>query len=100
MDSWVKSHDIDIFSPQLYTSGYETNPQFDMTPCSNQDGIFSSKCSWERLKPMRAAWVPSLKDASHDAPSKEYFEKIGIKTRGFIQWADAGDEELQLMHQR
>jgi hypothetical protein len=93
VDSWTKSRDIDIFSPQLYTSGYEANPQFDMTPCSNQDGIFSSKCSWERLKPMKASWVPSLKDVSHYAASKDYFEKIGIKTHGFVQWADAAADD-------
>jgi hypothetical protein len=93
VDSWVKSKDIDIFSPQLYTSGYEANADFGQTPCSPQDGIFDSKCSWDRLQPMKALWVPSLKDISHYQPTKEYFAKVGIKTRGFIQWADSGGSD-------
>ena len=93
VDSWVKSKDIDIFSPQLYTSGYEANPDFGMTPCRPTDGIFDSGCSWERLAPMTAAWVPSLKDVSHYDATKEYFAKVGIKTRGFVQWADTGGGE-------
>jgi len=28
VDSWVKSNDIDIFSPQLYTSGREVRVRF------------------------------------------------------------------------
>ena len=90
VDSWVKSKNIDIFSPQLYTSGYEANADFGQTPCSPQDGIFDSKCSWERLAPMKALWAPSLKDVTHYQPTKEYFAKAGIKTHGFVQWADSG----------
>merc|ERR1711865_279375 len=63
---------------------------FGQTPCSPQDGIFDSKCSWERLAPMKALWVPSLKDITHYQPTKEYFAKAGIKTHGFVQWADSG----------
>jgi len=88
--SWRRSSDIDIFSPQLYTSGYEANADFGQTPCSPQDGIFDSKCSWERLAPMKALWAPSLKDVTHYQPTKEYFAKAGIKTHGFVQWADSG----------
>ena len=86
----MKSKNIDIFSPQLYTSGYEANADFGQTPCSPQDGIFDSKCSWERLAPMKALWAPSLKDVTHYQPTKEYFAKAGIKTHGFVQWADSG----------
>ena len=58
VDSWVKSSSIDIFSPQLYTSGYEPAPQFELTPCLPTDTLFDSRCSWERLKPMKAAPAP------------------------------------------
>ena len=58
VDSWVKSKNIDIFSPQLYTSGYEPAPQFELTPCLPTDTLFDSRCSWERLKPMKAAPAP------------------------------------------
>ena len=33
VDSWVASKNIDIFSPQLYTSGTEAAPEFDEAPC-------------------------------------------------------------------
>ena len=58
VDSWVKSSSIDIFSPQLYTSGYEPAPQFELTTCLPTDTLFDSRCSWERLKPMKAAPAP------------------------------------------
>ena len=90
VESWIKSPDVTYISPQLYTSGYEANADFGQTPCSPQDGIFDSKCSWERLAPMKALWAPSLKDVTHYQPTKEYFAKAGIKTHGFVQWADSG----------
>ena len=45
---------------------------------------------WERLAPMKALWAPSLKDVTHYQLTKEYFAKAGIKTHGFVQWADSG----------
>merc|ERR1712166_1564140 len=35
IDSWAKSDNIDIFSPQLYTSGVETEPEFAITQCGS-----------------------------------------------------------------
>ena len=94
VDSWVKSKNIDIFSPQLYTSGYEPAPQFELTPCLPTDTLFASRCSWERLKPMKAAWVPSLSSAEHYPAAEKFFGKLGIQTRGFVQWRDPDDPKL------
>ena len=94
VDSWVKSKNIDIFSPQLYTSGYEPAPQFELTPCLPTDTLFDSRCTWERLKPMKAAWVPSLSSAEHYPAAEKFFGKLGIQTRGFVQWRDPDDPKL------
>jgi len=84
VDSWVKSNDIDIFSPQLYTSGREGKPEFDETPCA-------SGCSYERLKKMRARWVPSVANPSHYSAVKDFLNGMGIQTHGYLQWqAKAG----------
>ena len=97
VDSWVNSSSIDIFSPQLYTSGYEPRPQFELTPCLPTDTLFESRCSWERLKKMKAMWVPSLSSAEHYPAAEEFFAKLDIQTRGFVQWKDPDDPKLPVI---
>ena len=80
VDSWIKSDDIDLFSPQLYTSGNEKEPEFDITPCTGD------VCTYERLQPMKAKWVPSLHDKSQYPKVKKFFASKGIETSGFIVW--------------
>ena len=81
VDSWVRSTDIDIFSPQLYTSGRESSPEYDETPCAEG-------CSYERLKQMKAMWVPSIAKPSHYEAVREFFANMGITTHGYLQWND------------
>ena len=88
VDSWAKDDNIDIFSPQLYTSGFEASPEFMQTPCRSGGGTEQSKCPWERLKPMKAKWVLSLASASHYAAAKAFFNQLGIEPIGYIQWID------------
>jgi hypothetical protein len=88
VDAWVKSENIDIFSPQLYTNGYETSPEYTMTPCRSAGGLDSSKCTWERLKPMKAKIIPSLASDGHYADVKRFFAEKGITTQGYFQWKD------------
>ena len=84
VDSWVKSNDIDIFSPQLYTSGREGKPEYDETPCA-------SGCSYDRLKKMKARWVPSVANPSHYPAVKDFLNGMGIQSHGYLQWqAKAG----------
>merc|ERR1711990_126909 len=75
MDSWARSQDIDIFSPQLYTSGRESHPEFELTPCSEG-------CEYERLKPMKAKWVLSVAKPSQYDEAKKFFDEKGIKSHG------------------
>ena len=79
VDSWVKSNDIDIFSPQLYTSGREGSPEYDETPCA-------SGCSYDRLKKMKAKWVPSVANPSHYPAVRDFLAGMGIQSHGFLQW--------------
>jgi hypothetical protein len=84
VDSWAKSNDIDIFSPQLYTSGREGKPEYDETPCA-------SGCSYDRLKKMKARWVPSVANPSHYPAVKDFLNGMGIQSHGYLQWqAKAG----------
>ena len=88
-ESWMKSDDIDIFSPQLYTSGMEESPDFDLTPCReapSDEPPEKARCTYERLKGMKAKWVPSLCSETHYEATKQFFEDMGIKTHGFVQW--------------
>ena len=88
-ESWIKSDDIDIFSPQLYTSGMEESPDFDLTPCReapSDEPPEKARCTYERLKDMKAKWVPSLCSEGHYGATKQFFEDIGIQTHGFVQW--------------
>ena len=77
--SWRRSSDIDIFSPQLYTSGFESSPEFSLTPCRSGGAMEGSECTWERLKPIKARWLLSLASGDHYPEAHEFFRKLGIK---------------------
>jgi len=93
--SWRRSTDIDIFSPQLYTSGYEATPEFALTPCRSGGAWVNSECTWERLKPIKARWVLSLASADHYPAAHAFFLKLGIKVSGFVQWKDPIKKEAK-----
>jgi hypothetical protein len=130
VESWVRSNDIDIFSPQLYTSGSESAPELEATHCNGalagkqtaatqpkgsttlfdekaraareaerlkkeREGITGSpdwnlkhpsNCTYERLKPMKTMWIPSIVREDQYPATKEFFASKGITTKGFIQW--------------
>ena len=74
---------IDFFSPQLYSSGQETSPQFDETSSCVQQG-----CTWDLYKDAKAAFVPSIVQLSHYAPTIEYFKaNHSIEVTGYFSWA-------------
>jgi len=124
--SWIKSKNIDIFSPQLYTTGTESAPDFAQAHCTigipphlriknttrlyderkraardkqhaekehaehdrstSPEGGYPTGCTWKRLKPMRARWIPSISSQDHYPATKAYFAALGIQTHGYIQW--------------
>jgi hypothetical protein len=96
IDSWVHDDNIDLFSPQLYTSGTEGKPEFMLTPCGTPG---QAKCSWERLAPMKAKWVLSLASGDQYPAAKAFFNKLDIKPIGYIQWKEpmkASDADTSL----
>jgi len=79
--SWVKDANIDLLSPQLYSSGQEGAPDFAETNNCKDAG-----CTWELYEGMLPKMVPSLVAESHYAATQTYFKNMGITTEGFFQW--------------
>ena len=74
--SWVANTDIDILSPQLYTTGREHSPNF-----ATSGGV-----PWSSWRGAHAVILPSLVDGSHYAATKAYFHNQGISTGGYLRW--------------
>ena len=73
------------FSPQLYTQGSESPPDF--TEASGRAGAVG----WDRFKNMKAKFVPSIVlEADVDA-TKTYFREQGIHVDGFVLWGQVPD---------
>merc|ERR1740130_836886 len=79
IESWVKSDNLDIISPQLYTWGGEEEPEFDSTwPCDN--------CTFNKYKGSKAQFMPSVVNGQHMKAVKKYFDKLKIPVSGYFQW--------------
>ena len=76
--SWVANSNIDILSPQLYTTGKEESPMFDT----------SGGVAWSSWQGARAVILPSLVDGSHYASTKAFFSSQGISIGGYVQWKE------------
>eukprot|EP00757_Euglenozoa_sp_SAG-D1_P004912 gene4912-2367_t len=87
VNAWVASDYLDFISPQMYTTGYETTPQYDLT------STCSPTCTWDLYKNAKPALAPSVVDHTHYAAVQSFFANKGITTKGFFQWAQAGTDE-------
>jgi len=83
VQSFVANTDVDIISPQLYTSGWENAPDFALT-----GSCASAGCNWDMYLGMHAGmrFVPSLANADQYNATKAYFDPKGIPCTGYIQW--------------
>ncbi|MDF5731972.1 MAG: hypothetical protein PUP92_29205 [Rhizonema sp. PD38] len=77
MKAFFADENIDYLSPQLYTSGNETDNDF-----TENMGV-----KWTDYVGAKAAIVPSIVQANMYQNAKDYFAKLRINTKGFIQWA-------------
>ncbi|MBO3458588.1 beta/gamma crystallin family protein [Aetokthonos hydrillicola Thurmond2011] len=77
MTAFFADGNIDYLSPQLYTSGNE----------SQNDYTESMGVSWTDYAGAKAAMVPSIVQAGLYNDAKNFFQQRGINTKGFIQWA-------------
>merc|ERR1712050_189815 len=87
--AWVADGNVDILSPQLYSSGSESAPEFAETNSCKDAG-----CTWDLYKTSTAAIVPSIVDTSQYAAVQKYFSaNLGIVVKGYYQWAQASGFE-------
>lgn len=81
--SWVKDHNIDYISPQLYSTGREANPEFAETNNCKSDG-----CVWTLYQDSAPKMVPSIVSAAHYAEIETWFwNTYSIQCEGYIEWA-------------
>jgi hypothetical protein len=83
VDSWVKSDDIDVISPQLYTSGAEGKPEFEASSGT------SGPVGYEHYRRAKARFVPSISTADQVDDIKKFFATKGVRVDGFVQWQPA-----------
>jgi len=80
--AWAADPNVDVISPQLYSSGHETAPQYDETNYCKAAG-----CKWELYKGGRAVFAPSIVSADQYEDVKTYFAKnYSIQTGGYFEW--------------
>ena len=76
MQAFFQDKNIDILSPQLYTTGKETQNNYATT-----EGV-----QWREFASAQAMILPSLVQGSYYQDAQEYFVKEGVTLNGFIQW--------------
>ena len=76
LNSWVTDPNIDILSPQLYTSGIETAPNYET----------SMGVSWSTYMNAIPQFVPSIVSVDQYLAAQKYFADQGIKTNGYMIW--------------
>ncbi len=77
MEAFFEDGNIDVLSPQLYTTGQEAANDYATTY-----GV-----EWSEFAAAKAAICPSLVDATYYESAVEYFAGQGVNLRGFIQWS-------------
>lgn len=81
--SWVSDPNIDILSPQLYSSGDERSPDFAETNNCKSQG-----CTWALWKGARAAIAPSLANGNQWSQAQSGMSQRGINIVGWVQWQE------------
>lgn len=78
VQSWIEDTNIDIISPQLYTTGKETAPKY--TPTA---GV-----PWSKYLDSRATFAPSIVASNQYPDAKLYFHsQEGITCGGYFVWS-------------
>lgn len=85
MQTFFADDNIDILSPQLYTTGEEKQNNYETTS--------GTSTTWADYANSKAAVVPSIinsswynNSASLGENAKGYFKKQGVELQGYIQW--------------
>lgn len=78
VEAWLADENLDFVSPQLYTSGRESEPEF--TP--------NDQVPWSTWRGSKVKIVPSIVRASQYAAVQSWAEEQGLPALGgFLQWA-------------
>jgi hypothetical protein len=81
--AWCADPNVDIISPQLYSSGSESKPELASTSSCKSAG-----CTWELFKHCKAEIAPSIVRPSHYSAAKHFFAtKVNRTTKGYFMWA-------------
>lgn len=80
MDAFFQDANIDFLSPQLYTTGTETSPDFSVTS--------GSDITFDMYENARGAFLPSIVSASQFDAVVAQFPNLAVD--GFVQWSHAG----------
>jgi len=81
MHQFFGDSNIDLMSPQLYTSGSETANDF-----SESGGI-----AWSEYVGCKAKLIPSIVTAAMYGTAQQFFQTKGITTYGYIQWQQSNN---------
>lgn len=79
MQSFFADANIDFLSPQLYTTGFETQ----------NDYATSHDVTWDMYAAAKARVIPSIVNAGMYADAQAHFAQQGVTLSGFVQWSQA-----------
>lgn len=84
MKAFFLNEDVDILSPQLYTSGNEPKPSFDA----------GNQISWDDWTGSKGRFVPSIgclavQNDGYES-TKDFFSKYSLVPSGYIVWPSEG----------
>merc|ERR1719273_450291 len=81
--SWVSDPNVDILSPQLYSSGAESSPDFAETDMCKNAG-----CTWSIWQGSHGVIAPSLVEGNQYSQAQSGLSQRGITTGGWLQWKE------------
>jgi len=82
MSTFFADSNTDYVSPQLYSSGAESSPDFAET---TDAGV-----PWSQYVGMRAKLIPSVVDGTHYSATRDFFAALGVPVAGYVQWKTVG----------
>jgi len=81
--AWCADPNVDVISPQLYSSGMEGTPELASTSSCSSAG-----CTWDLFKSCKAEIAPSIVEPSHYSVAKRFFATtVNRTTKGYFMWA-------------
>merc|ERR1719240_1288140 len=79
MQAFAQDENVSIISPQLYTSGVETEPEFIVKAGAEWETVYGNMHSGIQF-------VPSIVKSNQYDAVKKYFDNIKIPCQGYFQW--------------